>query len=73
MHKRCPRVAVDPPHQRAGIGSALTEFAVAWIKEQGVAVAMVETGGDPGHAPARAIYDKAGFTKLPIARYFKKL
>jgi len=36
-------------------------------------VAMVETGGDPGHAAARRTYEKAGFTLVPIARYFKNL
>jgi hypothetical protein len=36
-------------------------------------VAMVETGGDPGHAPARDLYEQIGFTLLPIARYFKAL
>lgn len=66
-------VAVDPDFQGQGIGSALTEFALAWMKEAGMAVAMVETGGDPGHAPARHTYEKAGFELLPIARYFKKL
>ena len=36
-------------------------------------IAVVETGGDPGHAPARAAYEAAGFTPLPIARYFRLL
>jgi RimJ/RimL family protein N-acetyltransferase len=36
-------------------------------------VAMVETGLDPGHAPARRVYQKAGYTLLPVARYFKPL
>jgi hypothetical protein len=36
-------------------------------------VAMVETGGDPGHAPARHTYEKQGFRLFPVARYFKKL
>jgi hypothetical protein len=36
-------------------------------------VAMVETGGDPGHAPARRTYEKAGFSLVPVARYFKAL
>ena len=66
-------VAVDPDFQGHGIGSALTEFALAWMKEAGMSVAMVETGGDPGHAPARRTYEKLGFRLLPIARYFKKL
>ncbi len=38
-----------------------------------MALAMVETGGDPGHAPARRSYERSGFVQLPIARYFKKL
>lgn len=66
-------VAVDPDFQGHGIGSALTQFALDWMKEAGMSVAMVETGGDPGHAPARRTYEKLGFGLLPIARYFKKL
>ena len=66
-------VAVDPDFQGHGIGSALVEFALDWMKDAGMSMAMVETGGDPGHAPARHTYEKLGFGLLPIARYFKKL
>ena len=66
-------LAVDPDHQGRGIGTALTGFAIDRLKEAGMKVAMVETGGDPGHAPARRVYEKAGYTLLPIARYFKNL
>ncbi|WP_199300070.1 GNAT family N-acetyltransferase [Trichocoleus sp. FACHB-262] len=66
-------VAVDPDFQGQGIGTALMEFALSWMKDAGISVAMVETGGDPGHAPARHTYEKLGFGLLPIARYFKKL
>ena len=66
-------VAVDPDFQGHGIGSALIEFALAWMKDAGMSVAMVETGGDPGHAPARRTYEKLGFGLFPVARYFKKL
>jgi ribosomal protein S18 acetylase RimI-like enzyme len=66
-------VAVDPAVQRRGIGTALTAFALDWMKQAGMSVAMVETGGDLGHAPARHTYEKLGFRLLPIARYFKKL
>ena len=66
-------VAVDPDFQGHGIGTALMEFALAWMKDSGMSVAMVETGGDPGHAPARRTYEKMGFGLFPIARYFKKL
>ncbi|NEQ20998.1 MAG: GNAT family N-acetyltransferase [Microcoleus sp. SIO2G3] len=66
-------IAVDPGYQRRGIGTALMEFALDWMKDAGMTVAMVETGGDLGHAPARSTYEKLGFGLLPIARYFKKL
>jgi hypothetical protein len=36
-------------------------------------VAMVETGGDPGHAAARHVYERAGYRLLQVARYFKEL
>jgi GNAT superfamily N-acetyltransferase len=66
-------VAVDPGAQRHGIGSALMAFALDWMRDAGMSVALVETGGDPGHAPARRTYERLGFGLLPIARYFKKL
>jgi GNAT superfamily N-acetyltransferase len=66
-------VAVDPGWQGRGAGGALTEFATEWLREQGMRVAMVETGGDPGHAAARRVYERAGYQLLPVARYFKNL
>lgn len=66
-------LAVDPDHQGGGIGTALTEFALDRLKDVGMKVAVVETGGDPGHAAARRTYEKAGYVHLPIARYFKNL
>jgi GNAT superfamily N-acetyltransferase len=66
-------LAVDPDHQHRGIGTVLTEFALGWIKDAGMAVAMVGTGGDPGHAPARRTYEKVGFSGVPVVKYFKNL
>lgn len=66
-------IAVDPDFQRRGTAAALTQHSLAWLKQAGMTTAMVETGGDPGHAPARRTYESAGFRMLPIARYFKKL
>jgi len=66
-------IGVDPDHRRRGIGSALTEVATEHMRSRGMDIAVVETGGDPGHAPARAAYETAGFTLLPIARYFRLL
>ena len=66
-------LAVDPDYQGGGIGTALTEFALGRLKDARMMVAVVETGGDPGHAAARRTYEKADFVLLPIARYFKNL
>jgi GNAT superfamily N-acetyltransferase len=66
-------IGVDPDYQRRGVSARLTQFAIEHMRSQGMDVAVVETGGDPGHAPARAAYEAAGFTLLPIARYFRLL
>jgi GNAT superfamily N-acetyltransferase len=66
-------IGVDPDYQRRGIGAQLTQFAIDHMKRQGMDIAVVETGGDLGHAPARALYGETGFTLLPIARYFRLL
>lgn len=66
-------IGVDPDYQRRGISSQLTEFAIDHMRSHGMDIAVVETGGDPGHAPARAAYEAAGFTLLPVARYFRLL
>jgi GNAT superfamily N-acetyltransferase len=66
-------IGVDPDYQRRGISSQLTELAIDHMRSHGMDIAVVETGGDPGHAPARAAYEAAGFTLLPVARYFRLL
>lgn len=66
-------LAVDPGFQGRGVGNTLTQFALDEMKRQGVQVAMVETGGDPGHAPARRTYARAGMHHVEVARYFKRL
>lgn len=66
-------VAVDPDSQRRGVGTALTEHATSWIRDAGMLVAMIATGGDPGHAAARRVYEKAAYTPLPTAGYFRSL
>lgn len=64
-------VAVDPEYQRRGIATELTEAATTWLAEHAATVVMVETGGDAGHVAARATYERAGFTALPVARFFR--
>jgi GNAT superfamily N-acetyltransferase len=66
-------LAVAPEHQRTGVGTALTNYAVEWIRQAGMAIAMIGTGGDPGHAPARRTYERAGFRPLPLVQFYKKV
>ena len=66
-------LAVDPAAQRQGNGRMLIDHATRWLRDGGMRVAMIGTGGDPGHAPARRVYEHAGYRLLPIARYFKAL
>jgi ribosomal protein S18 acetylase RimI-like enzyme len=66
-------LAVYPEYQNRGIGTALNTFALNEMRESGMKMARVETGGDPSHAPARRSYEKAEYTGLPLVRYFKDL
>lgn len=66
-------VAVAPRYQRVGIGASLVERAVAEITAAGVPLAVVGTSGDPGHAPARAMYEELGFNAFRHVRYYRRL
>lgn len=66
-------LAVHPDYQNQGIGTALNHFALDQMKADGMKIANLFTGGDPGHAPARRSYEKAGYTALPLVRYYKAL
>jgi ribosomal protein S18 acetylase RimI-like enzyme len=66
-------LAVHPAHQNQEIGTELNNAALAEMKASGMKLAEVATGGDPGHAPARRSYEKAGYTGLPLMRYYKAL
>lgn len=47
-------LAVDPASQRQGVGAELLARAFERVRAAGLRMVMVETGDDPGHAPARA-------------------
>jgi GNAT superfamily N-acetyltransferase len=66
-------VAVDPEYQRRGIATQLMDRSLEHMRERGMDIAAVGTGGDPGHAPARAVYEALGFTALPGVMYLKLL
>jgi ribosomal protein S18 acetylase RimI-like enzyme len=66
-------LAVHPDFQNRGIGTELNIAALNEMRARGMKMAKVETGGEPSHAPARRAYEKAGYTGLPLVRYFKDL
>ena len=66
-------VGVDPTAQRMGVGAALTRHAEAWLETQGMAIVFIGTGGDPGHEPARALYQALGYRPFPVVQFYKAL
>jgi GNAT superfamily N-acetyltransferase len=66
-------LAVDPGSQLEGLGTELTETATAWLRASGMLVAFIGTGGDPGHAPARRVYEKLAYTPFPVVQYYRAL
>ena len=66
--------AVSPNFQGKGIGTQMYEFVLGKMKEEGMNGAIVETGGDDAHAPARQAYEKVGFTgAFPSLTYHVEL
>lgn len=65
--------AVHPDYQGNGIGPKMYRCVLGRMKQRGVKLVDVGTGGDPSHLPARRAYEKCGFTPLPLMRYYKKL
>jgi ribosomal protein S18 acetylase RimI-like enzyme len=66
-------LAVHPDYQNRGIGTELNRIVLERMRQAGRRMAIVGTGGDPGHAPARRTYEKAGYTLFPIAHYYQAL
>ena len=62
-------LAVHPEYQNHGIGTQLNSYALQRMRESGIKMAIVSTGGDESHAPARRTYEQAGYTGLPLVRY----
>jgi ribosomal protein S18 acetylase RimI-like enzyme len=61
-------IGVDPAHRRRGVADMLLSHAVAELRAGGVDVVSIATGGDAGHAPARALYRKARLPRPPSCR-----
>jgi len=66
--------AVDPTCQAAGVGTRMLRHALEQMREAGARCVRVTTGLDPSHAPARRMYEKAGFARgTPHVTYFQEL
>ena len=66
--------AVHPEQAGIGIGTLMYERVMEHMKERGMLVATVGTGGDPSHAPARRAYEKVGFgAAIPSVYLYKVL
>lgn len=66
-------LAVADEHRRHQTGTALCEHAFAQMRALGAEVVEIGTGGDPFHAPARALYEKLGCVALPTTVYYRTL
>ena len=66
--------AVMPSYSGQGIGTKMYDFANTRMKDAGMRVATVATGGDESHALARRAYEKSGFNiKIPSVWYCRTL
>jgi len=65
--------AIHPDEQGNGYGKQMYEFALRIMKEEGIKLVCVGTGGDDSHIPACKAYESCGFKRLPLARYFLAL
>ncbi|AWS45624.1 GNAT family N-acetyltransferase [Streptosporangium sp. 'caverna'] len=66
-------LATSAEHRRHHTGTALCEHAFGEMRALGAEVVEIGTGGDPFHAPARALYEKLGCIQLPVAVYYRRL
>lgn len=66
--------AVHPDHAGQGLGRWMYEAVLGQMREAGMAVATVATGGDPSHEPARRAYAAAGFgPAIPSVHLYRLL
>jgi ribosomal protein S18 acetylase RimI-like enzyme len=66
--------AVGTDYQGRGIGTAMYQHVLGLFREACLKYASVTTGLDPGHAPARKAYEKAGFNlRREDVTYYQKL
>lgn len=66
--------AILPEFAGKGWGKFMYRQVLQYLREQGIAVAMVETDLDDAHIPARKAYEGVGFDRhTPIVLYWQDL
>jgi ribosomal protein S18 acetylase RimI-like enzyme len=70
---RLQMVAVHPRERRRGVGTAVCRAALDRLRQRGVSVVHIGTGGDEFHAPARRLYESLGFTGYPVLDYTRAI
>lgn len=70
-HGEIAIVCVREGRRRRGIGRTLCERAIDSMRDHGVEVVQIGTGGDDFHAPARRLYESLGFNLVPVAVYLR--
>lgn len=53
----------DEGHRRRGVGGRMLDHLLAVARARGYRRVYLETGSQPGFAPARALYESRGFTE----------
>jgi GNAT superfamily N-acetyltransferase len=65
---------IDPEYAGKGIGGMQLQFVLDKMRQEGMKVIEVHTGLNDRHAPARRMYERAGFVPLMDSRmYYMKL
>ena len=69
-HGELKSMRTAPAHLRKGVAAAMLDHLIAEGRRRGYARLSLETGNNAPFAPARAMYERAGFTLCgPFADY----
>ncbi|URW76289.1 GNAT family N-acetyltransferase [Sphingomonas donggukensis] len=64
-HGEIKSMRVAPAYLRRGIGAAILAHLLHEARAGGLTRVSLETGGNEAFAPARAMYERAGFAECP--------
>ena len=69
-HGELKSMRTAPEHLRRGVAKTMLDHLIAEARRRGYRRLSLETGNSPAFAPARALYERAGFRRCgPFAGY----